>query len=218
MARWPLRWIPLGLAAAALFGVVADPVPAWAPPSRTGGGTTIPVTPSRSPPLPVLGEALGPRLGQPEASDPPLPLVGHISIPAIGVDTSLVPIGLAPDGSLQAPADYDNAGWYSSGPFPGDPGAAVVAGHVDSTRGLAVFYSLRRLRPGDVIVVWRGTGSRSRFVVASVEWFAKSSFPTERVYGPVTGSALRLVTCGGAFDPSTHQYEDNLVVFALPAV
>jgi Sortase domain len=141
---------------------------------------------------------------------------GHIRIPAIGVDSSLVPRGLSPDSTLDVPQDWGVTGWFEGGPFPGDPGPAVVVGHVDSTSGPAVFYRLRELRRGDVIVVWRKGGLRSSFRVESLKWFPKSSFPTKLVYGAVAAPALRLITCGGAFDQGTGHYVDNLVVFASP--
>jgi sortase (surface protein transpeptidase) len=141
---------------------------------------------------------------------------GHILIPAIGVEAPLMPLGLAAEGTLEVPQDWGVAGWFTGGPFPGEPGPAVVAGHVDSTVGPAVFYRLPELRPGDVIVVWRNGDVRSRFRVTSLKWFPKSAFPTQSVYGSVASPALRLITCGGAFDRSTGHYVDNLVVFATP--
>jgi sortase (surface protein transpeptidase) len=147
-----------------------------------------------------------------------LPRTGRIRIPVLGIDAHLIPLGLLLDGSLDVPNDPALAGWYSQGPFPGEPGPAVVVGHVDWTSGPAVFYRLRDLRPGDLIVVRRTGGTRARFVVTSLQWFAKTAFPTRRIYGAVRGPALRLITCGGAFDWSSGHYVDNLVVFAVPRI
>ena len=77
---------------------------------------------------------------------PALPV--RLQIPAIGVSTPLVKLGRLPDGSLEVPKDWDTAGWYDGGPRPGQPGPAVILGHVDSKTGPAVFYRLRALRPG----------------------------------------------------------------------
>jgi sortase (surface protein transpeptidase) len=142
-------------------------------------------------------------------------LTGRIIIPAIGVDAPLTPLGLTSGGALDVPGDWASAGWFTGGPFPGEPGPAVVVGHVDSTRGPAVFYRLRELHRGDLIVLWRKGGIRSRFRVSSFEWVSKSAFPTQRVYGPVVAPVLRLITCGGAFDRSVGHYVDNLIVFAV---
>ncbi len=138
----------------------------------------------------------------------------RLRIAAIGVDTPLDPLGLAADGSLQVPADFGRAGWFTSGALPGAPGPAVIAGHVDSVSGPAAFYRLRQLVPGDAIVVRRADGAALRFVVEGVRQYPKMSFPAAAVFGPVSWPALRLVTCGGSFDGARHSYRDNLVVDA----
>lgn len=112
------------------------------------------------------------------------------------------------------PTGPQDVGWFSEGSVPGEAGPAVVVGHVDSWQGPGVFSRLRELRPGDTIDVPRSDGTVARFAVDSVERFEKSAFPTGRVYGPTAGPALRLVTCGGPFDPQTRSYVDNVVVFA----
>lgn len=140
-----------------------------------------------------------------------------VSIPAIGVQSSLVPLGLAADGSLEVPASAAQAGWFTGGAVPGARGPAVIAGHVDSVRGPGVFSSLDRLVAGDEVLVARADGSSARFVVTGSVRVPKDSFPADRVYGPVPGAELRLITCGGAFDRGVGHYEDNVVVFAVLA-
>ncbi len=139
-----------------------------------------------------------------------------VSIPAIGVRSPLVPLRLdGRTGELQAPADFGQAGWYVDGPAPGDPGPAVIAGHVDSRSGPAVFFRLRELHPGDVVQVARSDGSTARFAVTAVERYPKDAFPTQRVHGPTPDRALRLITCGGSFDYARRSYRDNVVVYAV---
>jgi LPXTG-site transpeptidase (sortase) family protein len=138
----------------------------------------------------------------------------RIDIPAIGVSAPVIALGLNPDGTLQTPSKWGDTGWYEPGPEPGEQGAAVIAGHVDSTTGPAVFYRLRALRIGDRIRVRRRDGSVVRFRVQRVESWPKSDFPTRRVYGPTHGSVLRLVTCAGNFNRSTGHYVDNTIVYA----
>ncbi|HSO55039.1 MAG TPA: sortase, partial [Actinomycetes bacterium] len=77
---------------------------------------------------------------------PPSPPV-RVEIPAIGVSSSLVRLGLNPDRTMEVPGDFQVAGWFTGGPQPGQLGPAVIAGHVDSRTGPAVFYRLRELRP-----------------------------------------------------------------------
>jgi sortase (surface protein transpeptidase) len=139
----------------------------------------------------------------------------HLRIPAIAVDAAaLVPLGLGPDHQLEAPAKFEDVGWYAAGPVPGDPGPAVIAAHVDSRSGPAPFFRLRDLKGGDEVFVTRSDGQETRFVVDSVQRYPKNAFPTDAVYGSAPGSALRLITCGGSFDAAKRSYRDNIVVYA----
>lgn len=141
-----------------------------------------------------------------------------LEIPAIGVDTPVVSLEKNADGTLETPTDYEEAGWWSGGPMPGEHGAAVITGHVDSAEtGPAVFYRLAELAPGDTVRFTTPSGKRRRFKVERTERYSKDAFPTLRVYGRTPGPRLRLVTCTGAFDTSSGHYRDNLVVYARPA-
>jgi Sortase domain len=143
-----------------------------------------------------------------------LALPVRLLIPAIDVSTPLVKLGRLPDGSLEVPKDWDTAGWYDGGPRPGQPGPAVILGHVDSTTGPAVFYRLRALRPGDSVRVGLADGRILVFRVQRVERYPKDEFPTDAVYFPTLNRELRLITCGGEFDYARHSYLDNIVVYA----
>ncbi|WP_433550904.1 class F sortase [Micromonospora zamorensis] len=138
----------------------------------------------------------------------------RVRVPRIGVDSTLTVLGLDRSGALIPPTDFDTAGWYGGGPAPGDTGPAVLAGHLDSRRGPAVFARLDELRPGDRVDVWRG-GQRLSFRVTGSIRARKDQFPTAAVYGPTPGAELRLVTCGGDFDRRSRHYRDNIVVFAV---
>jgi hypothetical protein len=142
-----------------------------------------------------------------------IPPPNRLAIPRIGVDTPLETLDLDSQGEITPPRDYDKAGWYMRGVIPGQPGPAVIAGHVDSTIGPAVFFRLIELKPGDKIQVYAGDRV-STFRVNRVRSFAKTEFPTELVYGPTPLSELRLITCGGVFDRARMSYKDNVVVFA----
>jgi sortase (surface protein transpeptidase) len=144
---------------------------------------------------------------------PPSPPV-RIEIPAIGVSSSLVRLGLNPDRTMEVPGDFQVAGWFTGAPQPGQLGPAVIAGHVDSRTGPAVFYRLRDLRPGDQIRVVRADRRVVRFKVDSLASYPKQSLPPDAVYGATTTPALRLITCAGSFDRSSRSYRDNLVVSA----
>jgi sortase (surface protein transpeptidase) len=137
-----------------------------------------------------------------------------LSVPAIGVRTSLVDLGLGKNGTLQVPSSTAVAGWYTGSSRPGTVGAAVIAGHVDSRSGPGIFFWLRTLHPGDRVYVGRADGTMAVFTVTAVQKFVKDQFPTAAVYGSVPDPELRLITCGGVFDPSLGSYLSNVVVFA----
>lgn len=212
VAALGLTALAAGLLSAA-YG--ADRQQALAP--RPGPGVSTAAAPSAAAAsrpagsAPASAEAPGsPRLAR---GDQP----ASLRMPAIGVSTGpLVDLGIAADGTMQVPADYARAGWFTGSAAPGERGPAVIAGHVDSRTGPAVFYRLRDLRAGDVVEVEQRDGDVVRFAVSSVQKYAKDAFPTAKVYGPVPGPALRLITCGGVFDRSTGHYRDNIVVYANP--
>jgi Sortase domain len=149
--------------------------------------------------------------------EPPVALrATDLALPTVGVRSTLVGLDVGPDGALQAPNDPAVAGWYVRGAAPGEPGPTVIAGHVDSRSGPAVFYRLDELRPGDRVEVTRSDGQVFGYRVVTVEQHPKDAFPTARVYGPTPGPELRLITCGGDFDRRSRHYRDNVVVTAIP--
>ena len=101
------------------------------------------------------------------------------------------------------PSTTSVAGWYTGSPRPGAIGSAIIVGHIDNYHGPGVFFRLSELTKGDKIYVKRADGTLVEFRVTSVQTYLKDHFPTEDVYGPVPDPELRLITCGGAFDPAT---------------
>lgn len=138
----------------------------------------------------------------------------RLLIPAIGVDAGFEQLALGAAGELQPPVDWDSVGWYADGVVPGQIGPAVIAGHVDSTTGPAVFIDLEKLKRGDEVTVQLSDDSTQSFRVTGTERVSKDGFPSERVYGPTPTPTLRLITCDGTFDPAIGHYDDNLIVYA----
>jgi sortase (surface protein transpeptidase) len=136
----------------------------------------------------------------------------RLRIPAIGVDSSLMALGLQSDGTLETPPGAFPAGWFTGGPTPGQLGPAIIVGHVRYVTP-GVFARLTELRRNDEIAVRRRDGSTARFRVTRLAHFEKSAFPTQRVYGNIDHAGLRLITCGG-LDADTNVFEENVVVFA----
>jgi len=140
-----------------------------------------------------------------------------VYIPAIGVDSKLLDLGLNADGTIQVPSLVTSAGeaaWYKYSATPGQIGASVIEGHVDSYQGPAVFFRLGALRPGDTIDVTLADGVTAIFRVTGVREYLKTNFPAKAIYGSTNYPALRLITCGGVFDYNTGHYLSSTVVFA----
>lgn len=223
-----------GIAAAAIVVLIAALVAGNGPPAPHRGGSpsapsgsvafgdapaTVAPAPAAATTVPGAGTAADSGgsgcsvTAGPDATNPVA-----LRIPAIGVSTSVIGLGLNADHTLQVPpltyAGTHEAGWYRLGPAPGDVGAAIIVGHVDSTSGPAVFYRLGSLAPGDTVQVIAANCETSVFDITSVEEYSKSNFPTERVYGTTSDPELRLITCGGVFDPATGHYLSNIVAYA----
>ena len=164
-------------------------------------------------PAPDGPAASVPRPGTGGLAAPPV----RLTIPAIGVRTRLIRLGLTRAGALQVPSSYQIAGWYDRSPRPGATGSAIIAGHIDSVAGPGVFYRLASLHRGDRAYVRRADGSLVMFRVTAVRLYRKDRFPTAAVYGPAAGPQLRLITCGGTFDAALRSYESNVVVYAVAA-
>ncbi|GHF36599.1 class F sortase [Streptomyces mashuensis] len=141
-----------------------------------------------------------------------------LAIASLRLRAPVEPRGLDASGAVDPPP-YDRPGtvaWYRNGPAPGSPGAAVLVGHLDTRHAPAVFHGLGRLRPGATVQVAREDGSTAEFTVEDVTLHTKDHFDAAKVYGPRDRSRaeLRLITCGGRYDPRHRTYDANVVVSA----
>jgi Sortase domain len=158
---------------------------------------------------PTAGNARGPSLRR------SLPV--SVDIPAIGVDSKLLHLGVNSDGTVRVPSLYtrpNQAAWFKYSAAPGQIGTSVIEGHLDGYHGPAVFFRLGALRPGNRINVTLADGITAIFRVTGVRQYPKSRFPARAVYGTTGYAALHLITCGGAFDHATGHYLSSTVVFA----
>ncbi|GHE39132.1 class F sortase [Streptomyces vinaceus] len=137
-----------------------------------------------------------------------------IAIPSLGLSSTLETLRQNADGSMETPKNPALAGWYEPGPTPGSQGPAVIAGHVTWNGAAAVFEKLKTMKAGDTIQVTRRDAKTATFTVERVAEYPKAEFPTLDVYRNLDYAGLRLVTCGGDFDPKKHYYDSNVVVFA----
>lgn len=146
----------------------------------------------------------------------PRSLPKRLTIPAIAVDAPFTQLGIGPTGQLDAPpaGDRNLVGWFKDGATPGERGSSIIAGHVDTKTGPAVFLQLESLKPGSAVNITREDGTVATFQVDSIETFSKANFPNDRVYADAPTAQLRIITCGGAYDRKVKDYVDNVVVFA----
>ncbi|WP_406453601.1 class F sortase [Streptomyces sp. NBC_00876] len=171
-------------------------------------------------PLTEPGTGTAARSGPVPAPTPAAPLPSsrpvRVDIPGLGVSAPLVDLTLDSRRKLGVPdpAERNLAGWYRDGVTPGSPGNAVVVAHVDTPTGPAAFAGLDTLRPGATVDVRRADRTVATFRIYAIEEFEKDDFPSTRVYGPTKDAQLRLLTCGGVYDPAAGGYQSNVVAFA----
>ncbi|HLI52589.1 MAG TPA: class F sortase, partial [Thermomicrobiaceae bacterium] len=115
--------------------------------------------------------------------------------------------------TMQAPSGWWDVGWYKLGYQPGQIGNAVIAGHLDSYTGPAVFWNLKDLVPGDIVSVVDANGQTLHFRVTGMQSYRDADAPIAAIFGPSDGRHLNLITCAGVWDSSTGAYTKRLVVF-----
>jgi len=200
-----------GLAAAGLtvLGVAVTAQVSVPAPPASAAGVTGPRIPGPRPASPAPGRVRGPA----PATALPASAAVAVDIPAIGVHGRLERLGLSRDGSVAVPGSYQQAGWYDGSASPGQAGPTVILGHVDSRSGPGVFFRLGALRPGDLVRVRRADGRAETYAITGVRQYPKDRFPTLAVYGPASIPVIRLITCGGGFDPASGHYLANIIAF-----
>jgi len=197
-----LAWCALGLAVFGLSKMVHTDTSGTGPPR---------------PPISADGSlVVYPTTGQELGRAVPV----HVDLPRVGIHADIIEVGLTDSKAIGVPPldQALKAGWFSEGSAPGQIGAAVLDGHVDSGEIPAphqgAFYQLGAVSPGDTVEVTRADHMVAVYIVDYVETASKNKFPTQRVYGVVPYAALRLITCGGDFDYKAHSYLDNVIVYA----
>lgn len=183
---------------------------AWAlgnalPPDNTATVTAV-TSAAGEPERPATLEPVDRRRGEVAAPT-------GIQMPTVDIAADTVPVGTENDGSLEVPDDPQVSGWWSGGAAPGEPGATVIVGHVDSREGPGAFFRLGDLTAGELVTVDRADGTSVDFRVDRIERHPKDDFPTAAVYDHTREPTLRLITCSGEFDPRARSYEENTIVF-----
>ncbi|MCG6568644.1 class F sortase [Tessaracoccus sp. ZS01] len=139
-------------------------------------------------------------------------------IPSLKIDMPVSPQGVDDIGLMALPPDPAEAGWYRFGPAPGDTqGATVIAAHVDSKElGIGPLADLRRLAPGEVIVVLDATGVEHAYRVESVDSVPRAELDLAQLFARTGTHHLNLVTCGGPYLRDRGGYQNNVIARAVP--
>jgi sortase A len=136
-----------------------------------------------------------------------------LSIPAIEVNTEVMNVGLLENGQMGVPSDFMKVGWFKPGAMPGERGNSVLAGHVDSKTGPAIFFYLNKLEKGDEVIVTGENGEKLTFIVRDKKVFPKDNAPVSEIFGYTSRRMLNLITCTGTFDRNQGGHIDRLVVY-----
>jgi hypothetical protein len=205
--------ITLAVAAPTTWALTRPEATAGAPVEQSLGtpsASSTPATPTAPGVLPEL-TARPAEPGSQEERPPPV----RLTIPGRGVDAPVDPVGVESDGRMTLPDLVDRVGWYRFGPVPGEPGSAVIAGHVDDReQGLGALAPLREATVDDEVVVTDAAGTSTRWRVVSRELIQKQALPLDVLFAREGPPRLTLVTCGGPFLPEFGSYRDNVVVVA----
>jgi len=207
----------LSQAAQAPDSTAPDDASTTTAPRASGAAATEPAAGAGDPAASTDAPASTPEPTEPSVKAMSRSTPVAVSIPAIDVTSDLHALGLNDDGSLQVPTGerYNEAAWYEGSPTPGQLGPAVIEGHVTSQGSVpSVFFDLGELSRGDTVEVTREDGSVATFEVYATDSFPKDDFPKVAVYGNTEVPELRLITCGGDYDPQARAHVDNIVVFA----
>jgi sortase (surface protein transpeptidase) len=200
------------LAALTVSGCSATPVSPAPQPGLDEPATSAPSVPEPSAVAPAVEQA--PQAATLTDARPVGVAPVSITVPTMELSQPLIPLGIQGDGTMEVPEDYDDVGWFTGGGLPGGVGPTVIAGHVDSRSGPAVFFRLGEMVVGDRFTVAGVDGTNFDYEVYKVENHAKAQFPTVDVFGATMTDEVRFITCGGVYDESIGRYTDNLVVFA----
>jgi len=219
-----------GAAAALVAGVLV----------LSGCGSAGPSNSGQAPPASLLPQATAPSsaaASTPNPSSPgstrpgdiplrpatlpvnaPAPAPTSLTVAGTAIDMPVVPGGVSTAGAMEIPDVFDRAAWYRFGPAPGAAeGAAVIAGHIDTTSDRAPFSALKSLPAGTIIRVGRDGAPSLSYRVVGVELMAKDRFDGASLFRRSGPHELKLVTCGGKWLDERMDYSDNVIVTAVPA-
>ncbi|WP_084243826.1 class F sortase [Planomicrobium okeanokoites] len=138
----------------------------------------------------------------------------RVAIPSIGVDAAIEATGILENGEMGVPEDINQVGWFEPGFKVGAKGHAVLAGHVDSYTGPAIFYHLKKVEAGEKVIVTDKDGREMVYEIQEKTSYVTDEAPIEEIFGPSDSRMINLITCTGTFNRDTGSHEERLVVTA----
>ncbi|MFK3938356.1 sortase domain-bontaining protein [Alkalihalobacillus sp. NPDC078783] len=137
----------------------------------------------------------------------------EIKIPALDIEAKVEDVGILENGQMGVPDDVDGVGWFEPGTNPGAIGNSVMAGHVDSRVGPAIFFDLEDLVPDDEVIIVSDTGEELTFKVTDKESYNRKEAPINQIFGATDSRSLNLITCSGLFNRDAGTHDERLVVY-----
>lgn len=135
-------------------------------------------------------------------------------IPKLNIQAAVESVGLTPTNNMDVPKNAADVAWYMHGPSPGQEGNAVITGHYDTPTGRpAVFYNLKKLKPGDEVTVISSQALKSTFIVNEISSIPYDIFPSDFVFKTKPGHNLNIITCNGVWDRQKRIYTERIVVY-----
>ncbi len=197
---------------------LTNPTPVFEPDNGPSLAFTSPVGGKISPlrTSPLSGPIPTPR---PASSSQPVapPSLGiipaRLKIPRLGIEAKIEQVGLDKQGRPDVPRDYSNAAWLKVSSKPGEIGNAVIDGHLDSPTAPAIFFNLKDLKVGERVYVLDAAGQQRVFEVVETAVYPYDQAPLDRIFGDSTEARLNLITCTGAFNYSTENYDRRFVAY-----
>jgi len=179
-----------------------------------------PYTPPPTP-APTIAATPAPTLAPEETPAPapsPTPYVKHapvkIYFPDRKLEADIYPVGLTEEGAMGTLDSALDAAWYEGGPSPGEPGNAILNGHVHFKGVKGTFSILKSIHVGEPVVIRLDDGSYKYFTVALLETYPFDACPPMVMY--LGGdSRMTLITCLGDYDRKLGTSRSRVVAVCL---
>jgi LPXTG-site transpeptidase (sortase) family protein len=158
-----------------------------------------PVTPTPSP-VPTSSPTPSPNAAAPPPPQAPQPANSRFRmvIDSIGVNAPVVPEGLTADDLPIMPLNAYDVAWYTFTAQPGAGGNAVFSGHV-TWNGLAVFYYLNQVSPGDSVRLVGNDGTTLVYTVTDSFIVDENDPSALNLMAPSSSDTITIISCDGNF-------------------